>query len=313
MASHYQQQNTHGGPRRTRPRATHPACGRSCSTLWTSMPPRTTSLSHKSLSTTTLPTWNSMKTNSWSGMRYAIAAFTQHNTTDCARCCETTASTVACATLEHHLGAQSMLADWDPEDLMVPFHGYTPWTLVDYNTDDPALKYTVSVDVAAPCDTCFRLFDDVLNWGEWFHIIHRVRIHREMICCDSCIPVHATMEASLLYNVCWSFFARLRCVGWEPTPLRWASTRRITAKWSCTATTNGVRIAIYFILDTLILPPSAVGHVCARVFGMCIANQLVGSAPSSAPTIASPLTMQATHHHWSSSYHCSAPSLSKTK
>lgn len=73
------------------------------------------------------------------------------------------------------LHPQSMADDWDPEDLMVPFAGYTPWSMVDYNTEDPTLKYTVSVDVAVPCNTCFRLFDDVLNWGEWFHIIHRVR------------------------------------------------------------------------------------------------------------------------------------------
>lgn len=67
-----------------------------------------------------------------------------------------------------------MASDWDPDDLMLPFASYTPWALVAYRTEDPTLKYTVSVDVAASADTCFRLFDDVLNWGEWFHIIHRV-------------------------------------------------------------------------------------------------------------------------------------------
>lgn len=69
---------------------------------------------------------------------------------------------------------QAMAEAWDPDDLMVPFEGYTPYSMVSYNTNDPTLKHTVSVEVDAPADTCFRLFDDVLNWGEWFNNIHRV-------------------------------------------------------------------------------------------------------------------------------------------
>ncbi len=69
---------------------------------------------------------------------------------------------------------QAMAEAWDPDDLMVPFEGYTPWATISYNTEDPTLKHSVSVEVDATADTCFRLFDDVLNWGEWFNNIHRV-------------------------------------------------------------------------------------------------------------------------------------------